>query len=158
MRSVSRSGSSSAASGRMDVPLVNCPHCRVPVIRITSKKKETYGEVFFKCPNNVKDDPTTCGWIRSEQQYVHALAKAADEVREEVRHGDVNSKLKVELSDMKLQMEEFKHQFDSAVTEIWKMKVQMAELKHQLSVRHDSALVCAICVSLLVGFVVSKMM
>ena len=45
---------SSAASSRKELRLIDCPHCGVPVIKIRSKKKETFGEVFFKCPNNIK--------------------------------------------------------------------------------------------------------
>jgi hypothetical protein len=34
--------------------LVDYPSCGVCVVMIRSKQDETYGEVFYKCPNNVK--------------------------------------------------------------------------------------------------------
>lgn len=43
--------------------LIDCPRCAVRVIKIRSKQPETYGEVFFKCPNNIKASES-CSHLR----------------------------------------------------------------------------------------------
>ena len=35
-------------------PLVECPDCRVQLVRIRSNQRATYGKTFVKCPNNIK--------------------------------------------------------------------------------------------------------
>jgi len=53
MKSVASSGSRSR--GRVEgepLPLIDCPKCRVPIVQLRSKKLESYGKIFYKCPNN----------------------------------------------------------------------------------------------------------
>jgi hypothetical protein len=45
--------SSSTATTSMLLRLVDCPRCGVRLVRIRSKKPETYGEVIYKCPTLV---------------------------------------------------------------------------------------------------------
>jgi hypothetical protein len=85
--------SSSTATTSMLLRLVDCPRCGVRLVRIRSKKPETYGEVIYKCPTLVpsfgsifychhefyvlsdvdlvamwlQEDPRTCKFIRSEK-------------------------------------------------------------------------------------------
>jgi len=73
MKSVASSGSRSR--GRVEgepLPLIDCPKCRVPVVQLRSKKLESYGKIFYKCPNNYpvsvihtasSDSLTTWSWI-----------------------------------------------------------------------------------------------
>ncbi|CAO2037880.1 unnamed protein product [Urochloa humidicola] len=88
-----RMASSSMASGSKgnQLQLIECPSCGVPVVKIRSNQKETYGQFFFKCPNNIKGDPSTCGFIRSEQQYesyVHGLERNKNDEVEWARDGN----------------------------------------------------------------------
>jgi hypothetical protein len=48
--------SSTAATGSKGkrLPLVDYQRCGVRVVMIRSKQEESYGEVLYKCPNNVK--------------------------------------------------------------------------------------------------------
>ncbi|CAN6337752.1 unnamed protein product [Urochloa humidicola] len=52
------------------VPIIDCPQCGILVIRLRSKKKETYNWIFYKCPNNFQDDET-CGYFWWESDYVN---------------------------------------------------------------------------------------
>jgi len=72
MKSAASSGSRSR--GRVEgepLPLIDCPKCRVPVVQLRSKKPESYGKIFYKCPNNYpvsvihtsSDSLTTWSWI-----------------------------------------------------------------------------------------------
>ena len=50
-----KSAASSGSRGRVEgepLPLIDCPKCRVPVVQLRSKKLESYGKIFYKCPNN----------------------------------------------------------------------------------------------------------
>jgi hypothetical protein len=48
------SSSIAAGSKRGRYPLLDCPNCHVPLIRILSKQEHSMNESFVKCPNNVK--------------------------------------------------------------------------------------------------------
>ena len=53
-----RSEASSASRSRIrakegePLPLIDCPQCRIPVVKLRSKKRDSYGMVFYKCPIN----------------------------------------------------------------------------------------------------------
>ena len=52
-----RSEASSASRSRSrpegePLPLIDCPQCGIPVVKLRSKKRDSYGMVFYKCPNN----------------------------------------------------------------------------------------------------------
>ncbi|CAN6283650.1 unnamed protein product [Urochloa humidicola] len=51
------------------LPLIDCKHCAVRVICLRSRA----GAIFYKCPNSVKGDPTTCDQYWFEEQYVQHL-------------------------------------------------------------------------------------
>ncbi|CAO1947987.1 unnamed protein product [Urochloa humidicola] len=84
MRTVSSSTTTASANGGKALRLVECPRCGVPVVKIHSKQKEMYGQLSFKCPSNIKGDPRTCGFIRSEEEYESYICgmerKGVDEV------------------------------------------------------------------------------
>ncbi|KAJ1262386.1 hypothetical protein BS78_09G103800 [Paspalum vaginatum] len=69
LKGASGSGSTSAGTGKAELPLVDCLHCRVGLIKIRSKQTTMYGEIFIKCRNNYRNDPTSCGFIRHVKQY-----------------------------------------------------------------------------------------
>ena len=57
LRGAAAAGSSSTDGGIQSPllnPLVDCPDCRVQLVRIRSKQRGTYGQTFVKCPNNIK--------------------------------------------------------------------------------------------------------
>jgi len=52
-----RSEASSASRSRSrpegePLPLIDCPQCGIPMVKVRSKKRDSYGMVFYKCPNN----------------------------------------------------------------------------------------------------------
>lgn len=52
-----RATSATSSIGYIDVhqlPLLDCPDCGKPVIRLQSKKARSYGNYFFKCSDNDK--------------------------------------------------------------------------------------------------------
>ena len=53
MKSASSSVSRSRGWGEGEpMPLIDCPKCRFPIVQLRSKKPESYGKIFYKCPNN----------------------------------------------------------------------------------------------------------
>ena len=44
-------GRTRAKEGEL-LPLIDCPQCKVPVVKLRSKKRDSYRMVFYKCPNN----------------------------------------------------------------------------------------------------------
>ncbi|CAL4947848.1 unnamed protein product [Urochloa decumbens] len=164
MRTVSTSTAS--ASGGKQLPLVECPSCGIPVIKIRSKQKETYGELFFKCPNNIKEDSRTCGFIRSEGQYefyVRGLEKkdrGLEKKDEDEGHhfGDGNDVLRWQWFELKQEVGMMKQQVDTAAVEIGNLKMQIYELKEQKAAFLMSISVAvAGLVGLLVGLLVRAM-
>jgi hypothetical protein len=52
---VDMSSSSTTGGTRWEhAPLLDCPDCHVPLIRIQSKQLNSLKEWFVKCPNNIK--------------------------------------------------------------------------------------------------------
>ena len=111
-----------------------------------------------------QEDPSTCGFIRSEEQYEtyvrgldHRSKKAVNLAAVDEGHcfGDENRELKHQLVELKQQL-------DSAVGELWRLKVQVLEVKDQLCVKKkesvvDNAVVVVVCVGVLFGSVVTNM-
>ncbi|KAF8683515.1 hypothetical protein HU200_044428 [Digitaria exilis] len=93
-----------------------CPKCHVgSLVRIQSKQKNTYGQWFVKCSNNIWGDPTTCSYIRPVVPNVKSEAQ---------EHG-----LEAELSgrgccsEMKAELKLLNQRINSVVTEVWNLKV-----------------------------------
>ncbi|CAO2141812.1 unnamed protein product [Urochloa humidicola] len=157
------STSTASASGGKQLPLVDCPKCGITMIKIYSKQKETYGELFFKCPNNIKEDSRTCGFIRSEEQYVSYVRGLERKDEDEVQHfGDGYDvlrwqcfELKQEVGMVKQEVGMMKQQVDMAAVEICNLKMQICELKEQKKafVMSISTAVAG-CVGLLIGLLV----
>ncbi|CAN6294033.1 unnamed protein product [Urochloa humidicola] len=155
MRATSRSTATASASGSKQLCLVECPSCGVPVVKIRSKQKETYGQFFFKCPNNIKGDPRTCGFIRSEEEYesyLHGLeSKDVDEVQC-FREGD--DVLRWQCLELRQEIGMMKQQLDLALLEIGKLKMQICEVKEQKKAFFmNISVALAGCVGLVIGFV-----
>lgn len=156
------------ASGRRE-----CPYCRVPLVRIQSRQKDTLGQWFLKCPFNIKvrihdilgitcllvalnlsnlmqGDPSTCGFIRSEAEYE---SLEAHQRRSEAAAGDCCAQLKQEL-------EELKEKLDSVVAELWKQKSEQELESRKMQIVIDSSVVVPLLVGLvgvMFGVVVSGM-
>ncbi|CAO2045201.1 unnamed protein product [Urochloa humidicola] len=113
MRTSSSSTATGSGYGGKLLRLVECPSCGVRVVKIRSKQKETYGQFFFKCPNNIKGDPRMCGFIRSEEEYesyLHGLErKDVDEVQ---CFGDGQDVLRWQCQEMRQEMGLMKQQVD----------------------------------------------
>ncbi|KAG8079332.1 hypothetical protein GUJ93_ZPchr0007g5877 [Zizania palustris] len=54
------------------LPLIDCPQCRIPVVKLRSKRVDTFNRVFYKCPNNFQNDDT-CGYFWWHSDYVNLL-------------------------------------------------------------------------------------
>ncbi|CAL4955249.1 unnamed protein product [Urochloa decumbens] len=145
--------STMSASGGKHLRLVECPKCGVPVVKIRSKQKETYGELFFKCPNNIKGDSRTCGFIRSEEEYesyLHSLErKEVDEVQ---CFGDGHEVLRWQCLELRQDLGMMKQQLDVAVLEISNIQKEISELKEQRKAFFmNNPVAVAGCVGLVIG-------
>ncbi|CAN6287511.1 unnamed protein product [Urochloa humidicola] len=161
------SGSSSTVSGSKGKPLrlVNCPRCGVRVITIRSKKAESYDELFFKCPNNIKDDSRTCRFFRSEAQYeMYLQALEAEKDRFEAQDdghciGGEKAELRQQYSELKQEVGTLKQQVDMALVEIWNLKMQICDLKQEnKGFVLNKAIAIAVCTGLVIGVLVTKML
>ncbi|CAL4958064.1 unnamed protein product [Urochloa decumbens] len=174
--SVGGSPSSTTASGSRgnQLRLVDCPRCGVPVVKIRSKQRETYGQFFFKCPNNIREDSRTCGFIRSEQQYemyVRGLEKRNAIVEGQCMEtkaivggqcigdgNDGNDVVRWQCVELMQETGMLKKQIDMALGEIANLKMQISEMKEEKKafVMHVSVALAGF-VGLLVGMLVIAM-
>ncbi|KAJ1272247.1 hypothetical protein BS78_06G187600 [Paspalum vaginatum] len=150
-------GSSSMSSGwtGKQLPLVLCPKCGISAIRIQSKTPETFNQVFYKCPNNFKEDSTTCGFIRSEEQYANYIRTldARDKV-EKVRLEAVDESQG--FVELKKQVDELKQQFHEVLVELYQLKLRKCEVKPCVVL--DKSMLVAICVGVVIGVLVTAML
>ncbi|XP_066353945.1 uncharacterized protein [Miscanthus floridulus] len=147
--------SSAAIQSPALFPLVDCPKCRIQLVRITSKQRETYGKTFVKCPNNIKDDSTTCPIIMSEAQYEAYLRNPEQHPIRSKKvipfnsvdggHGSMDLNL-----DLKQDLEVVKAKLDSVVIDLWELKVQVQVVKK------DYVIIAAVCVGVAIGCLMSK--
>ncbi|CAO2038332.1 unnamed protein product [Urochloa humidicola] len=155
----SSSGSMASGNRGNQLQLVDCPKCGVPVVKIRSKQRETYRQVFFKCPNNIREDPRTCGFIRSEQQYesyVCGLEKKA--IVEGQCFGDGNDVVRWQCVELMQETGMLKQQIDFALAEIGNLKMQISELKEEKKAFvMQVSVALAGCVGVLVGMLVLAM-
>ncbi|CAO2038641.1 unnamed protein product [Urochloa humidicola] len=156
-----RMASSSTASGSRGNQLrfIDCPSCGVPVVKIRSKQKETYGQFFFKCPNNIKGDPSTCGFIRSEQQYEFYVRGLERNQNDELEWaGDGNEVLRWQCAELMQATGMLKQQVDMALTEIRSLKNEISAMKEnkETFVMHVAVAVTR-CVGVLIGLFVRAM-
>ncbi|CAN6341816.1 unnamed protein product [Urochloa humidicola] len=158
-------GSSSASAGK-EPRLVDCPKCRVRVVKIRSKQREKYGQVFYKCPNNCREDPSTCGFIRSEQQY-ESYVRGLDRNGEHNLEidgagqcfGDGISELRQQCAELNQKVGDMKQELDMAIFEIWNLKMQRSEVKEENKPFGMTVSVAvATCIGLMVGMFVTAML
>ncbi|KAJ1259322.1 hypothetical protein BS78_10G144900 [Paspalum vaginatum] len=116
---------STVSSREEGLRLIDCPHCSDGIIKIRSKKDGTYGDVYYKCPNNIWVDPTSCPFIRSEKQYASFLHNL--EARDEgpVRFGFVDHGIMEEAGNgaLKKQVQELKEVVEMQSRDIWSLKM-----------------------------------
>ncbi|KAJ1274475.1 hypothetical protein BS78_05G064400 [Paspalum vaginatum] len=151
-------GSSSTGSEWNQLPLVKCPRCGISVIRIRSKKLETLDQIFFLCPNNIQGDPTTCGFIRSEEQYVNYLRTLqARELQAREKLGKTSLEAVDESHgavELKQQVDDIKQQLNQVLVELYQLKIQTCEGRTRIVL--DKSLLSAICVGLVIGMLVTS--
>ncbi|TVU29972.1 hypothetical protein EJB05_21571, partial [Eragrostis curvula] len=80
------SGASSSSHARTVLPLIDCPQCFIPIIRLVSRQPETYGPVFYKCENNSKVDPFSCHFssLKRAMSDIYATKTCYHRSREEM--------------------------------------------------------------------------
>ena len=102
-------------------------------------------------------DPTTCGIIMSEAQYVAFLRNPEQQQQNRSKkvshlssreggHGSVELIL-----DLKLELNEIKHKLDNAVTDLSVVKAQVQKIKM------DYVVIAAVCVGVAIGCLMSKL-
>ncbi|TVU26215.1 hypothetical protein EJB05_28752 [Eragrostis curvula] len=62
-----KASSGSSSYGKKELPLIRCPDCNVRVIKLRIKQPRSYNQIFYKCPNNIEDDATTCDLFMGEE-------------------------------------------------------------------------------------------
>ncbi|XP_062179413.1 uncharacterized protein LOC133884023 [Phragmites australis] len=156
MKAASRS--STTDSDVEELPLVDCPDCGKHVIKLRSKQAATYGRVFYKCEENVKDDPLTCGFYKWENEYRSWLRRkrlledvivpcSSDDKFHSGRNGEV-----------KQQILELKPEIAHLTNEIRELKQQIVSLRTMLCIGKKGVVVDSVCVALvgcLLGIVVA---
>ncbi|CAL5050856.1 unnamed protein product [Urochloa decumbens] len=152
--------SSTAGSRGNQVRLVDCPKCGVPVVKIRSKQRETYGQFFFKCPNNIREDLRTCRFIRSEKEYesyVRGLETKA--IVEGQCFADGNDLVRWQCVELMQETGKMKQQIDMALAEIGNLKMQISEMKQEKKANfmHVSVALAG-CVGVVVGMLVLAML
>ncbi|KAL6643365.1 hypothetical protein ACP70R_006058 [Stipagrostis hirtigluma subsp. patula] len=165
--------SGSSTNEAQDLPLVDCPRCKIPVIRRRSKQPGTYGRVFYKCENNIKDDPTSCDFYKFENEYKAYLrlqrrpdrvampASAAVQAAGVGMPGSAAVQLaevKHDVLVLKQQTAELMHKYD----ELKLLKEQIGQLAStnargvgNRGIVVDSAVIVAACVGCIVGMVIA---
>ncbi|CAN6290053.1 unnamed protein product [Urochloa humidicola] len=107
-----------------------CPFCRVQLVRIRSKQRQTLGQMFVKCPYSVKGDPTTCRFIMSEEQYEGSYGRLKTAaVLPDCFSGDGGDGAVDQAVDMSQELDELKQRVDSTVHELCELRVQVHKLK-----------------------------
>ncbi|CAL5080690.1 unnamed protein product [Urochloa decumbens] len=151
--------STTSGSGGKHLRLVECPKCGVPVVKIRSKQKETYEELFSKCLNNIKGDPRTCGFIRSEEEYESYLrGLERKEVDEAQCFGDGHDVLRWQCLELRQDLGIVKQQLGVPVLEISNIQKEISELKEQRKAFFmNIPVVVAGCVGLVIGLLLRAM-
>ncbi|KAJ1288073.1 hypothetical protein BS78_02G061200 [Paspalum vaginatum] len=161
MRASSASGST-ASDREMALRLVDCPSCGDRIIRIRSKKEGTYDEFYYKCPNNIRDDPTTCGFIRSEKQYAAFLRnlEAKEEGIGRFKVAEHGLKEEQGYGNLKDAIEALKRMVEMHSLEISTLKMQMLEDKEggQKTVLVDNTVLFSLCIGIVIGILVTVML
>ena len=96
----------------------------------------------------MQEDPTTCGYIRSDRQYEMDLHKKCN--KDEADLKQQVGEIKQEVGEMKQQLSQMKAEIKFALGQIWEMK------KHK-SVDMNT-IVMALAVGLVLGILVTVML
>ncbi|CAO2176776.1 unnamed protein product [Urochloa humidicola] len=68
---MSTSPASVPSGSHAQLPLIDCKNCAMKVISLRSRA----GVCFYKCPNCIKGDPTSCDQYWFEEQYLQHLRR-----------------------------------------------------------------------------------
>ncbi|CAN6351961.1 unnamed protein product [Urochloa humidicola] len=124
-----------------------CPSCKVPLVRIQSHQKDTFGQWFLKCPYNIKGDPTTCDYIRSEVEYEALKAhKRRCEATGVKLQGDPSA---CRCAQLKEELEEVKERLGSVESAVWKHKFEVKSDAKKLQIVIDLSVLVPLLVGLL---------
>ncbi|KAG8055805.1 hypothetical protein GUJ93_ZPchr0001g30252 [Zizania palustris] len=106
-----------------NLELIDCPQCCIHVVKLRSKRAETFNWVFYKCPNNFQNDDT-CSYFwwhadyvkflrvkQQKQNYVGGEHQDWTEVSTRQEWRQDFQKLSLEISEVKQHIVELKQQF-----------------------------------------------
>ncbi|CAO2210634.1 unnamed protein product [Urochloa humidicola] len=137
-----------------------CPSYKVPLVRVQSHQKDTFGQWFLKCLYIIKirGDPTTCDYIRSEVEYEALKAhKRRCEATGVKLQGDPSACRCAQLME---ELEEVKERLGSVESAVWKHKFEVKSDVKKLQIVIDSSVLVPLLVGLLgviIGVVVAGM-
>ncbi|KAK3124880.1 hypothetical protein QOZ80_7BG0595390 [Eleusine coracana subsp. coracana] len=150
------SSSSGHAHQRLTLPIMDCPSCFVPVLRLVSKQPQSYAKAFYVCPNHDKEDPYSCGFYKWENAYEEYLCRHHPVELQQIRN---NGQIDVAASsDGRFQL------VPQGQLQLWreveKLKHQILEVKQELgltrrSVVIDNVVVLAACIGCFIGIVLA---
>lgn len=145
--------------------LQGCPVCEVPKQRKGQELMALFFLLFdfilidFSC---AQGDPTTCGWIRSEEQYAAWYVN-----QQKQRHMQVQSPFHSAsgdvLGDLKQQVYEMKQMLDNVVEDLRSVKSQIGDKqdlgnKKKMQIVLDVYIAVGVLVGVVIGIVVARMM
>ncbi|CAN6314357.1 unnamed protein product [Urochloa humidicola] len=127
--------------------------------KIRNKQPETFDRVFYMCPYNIQEDPTTYGFIRSEVQYeryVRGLDANQEhnlEILDEGQcFGDGISELRHQYAKLKQEIGETKQQLSLTLCEVWNLKMERSEVEEENKAFGMTISVAIVaCIGLVVG-------
>jgi sensor c-di-GMP phosphodiesterase-like protein len=108
----------------------------------------------------LQEDPRTCKFIRSQEQYDLWLRgldadKALEATGEEGQcFGDGNAEMRMQWFELKQEVEMMKQQLHGAVMDICNLKMQRREMK---AFGMDTSVAVALCVGVVIGMLVTAM-
>ncbi|TVU00961.1 hypothetical protein EJB05_53618, partial [Eragrostis curvula] len=111
---MSRSSISSMPQMRQ-LPIIDCPGCRIRLIRLQSRQPDTWGKVFYKCVNHDRDDPESCRFFKTEDDYERYLRRVNRLPCQEPALDHVDPRQFLELKSEVLQLKNKIEQVEGAV-------------------------------------------
>lgn len=133
------------------LPIVPCPECGKRVIRLQSKKSETYGQYFFKCEDNDQNSGS-CVFYKWEDKYRRWLqANLVDDGGRRIGTDDTFA-LAPKPNEGKLELLELKHEIRQLTERINELRLEVVSLHTKPSLVKTGVVVESVCVvSVLVG-------
>ncbi|KAG8100638.1 hypothetical protein GUJ93_ZPchr0013g35060 [Zizania palustris] len=129
-----------------NLQLIDCPRCCIPVVKLRSKRAETFNWVFYKCPNNFQNDDT-CSYFWWHADYVKFLR-----VKQQKQNYVGGEQQYVDWTEVSTR-QEWRQDFKKLSLEIFEVKQQIVELKQQFFLGKNIILL-ALVVGVLIGILV----